>query len=42
MGHVLTCIIHAFAQADPDAVILQEKWDTKDGFWCLDYKEGQA
>ena len=41
MGHVLTCIIHAFAQADPDAVILEEKWDTKDGFWRLDCKEGQ-
>ena len=32
MGHVLTRIIHAFTQADPDATILQAKWDTSGGF----------
>ena len=41
MGHVLTRIIHAFTQADPDATILQAKWDTSGGFWHLDYEEGQ-
>ena len=32
MGHVLTWIIHAFAQANRDALILQAKWDINDGF----------
>ena len=32
LGHSLKRIIHAFAEADNDAVILMAKWDTQDGF----------
>ena len=32
MGHMLTWIIHTFAQANQDALILQAKWDINDGF----------
>ena len=39
MGHTLQRIIHAFAQADPDAKIFMAKWDIKDGFWRLDCAE---
>jgi len=31
LGHSLKCIIHAFAEADDDAVILMAKWDIQDG-----------
>ncbi len=33
LGHSLKRIIHAFAEADDDAVILMAKWDIQDGFW---------
>ena len=39
MGHTLQRIIHAFAQADPEAKIFMAKWDIKDGFWRLDCAE---
>ena len=41
MGHTLSRIIHAFAEADPDAKILMAKIDIKDGFWRLDCQEGK-
>jgi hypothetical protein len=41
MGHALQRIIHAFAEADPDAKIFMAKFDTKDGFWRLDCQEGE-
>ena len=31
-GHSLKHIIHAFAEADDDAVIIVAKWDIQDGF----------
>jgi hypothetical protein len=39
MGHTLSCIIHAFAEADEDSKIFLAKWDIKDGFWRLDCEE---
>jgi hypothetical protein len=41
MGHVLSRIIHAFAEAKEDSKIFLAKWDIKDGFWRLDCEEGQ-
>jgi hypothetical protein len=41
MGHALQRIIHAFAEADPDAKIFMAKFDIKDGFWRLDCQEGE-
>jgi hypothetical protein len=41
LGHVLTRIIHAFADPPSDAPIYMAKWDIKDGFWRLDCKKGQ-
>jgi hypothetical protein len=32
LGHLLKRLIHAFAEADNDAVILMAKWDIQDGF----------
>ena len=32
LGHSITCIIHAFAEAEEDACILMAKWDIQDGF----------
>jgi len=40
LGHSLTHIIHAFAEAEEDARIFMAKWDIKDGFWRLDAEEG--
>jgi hypothetical protein len=34
---MLSCIIHAFAEADPDVAIFMAKFDIKDGFWHLDH-----
>jgi hypothetical protein len=34
-------IIHAFAEADPNAKVFMAKWDIKDGFWHMDCKEGE-
>jgi hypothetical protein len=41
MGHVLSRIVHAFAEAGDDRKILMAKWDIKDGFWRLDCEAGQ-
>ncbi len=41
MGHTLSRIIHAFAEAEPDSKILMAKFDIKDGFWRLDCQEGK-
>ena len=41
MGHVLSRIIHAFAETAPDRKIFLAKWDIKDGFWRLDCEQGQ-
>jgi hypothetical protein len=38
LGHELSRIIHAFAEAKEDAKIFMAKWDIKDGFWQLDCK----
>ncbi len=35
LGHSLKRVIHAFAEADEDAVILLAKWDIQNGFWRL-------
>ena len=40
LGHSVSRIIHAFAEAKDDAVIFMAKWDIKDGFWRLDNGEG--
>ena len=40
LGHSLSRIIHAMAQADDDAKVFMAKWDIKDGFWRLDCEEG--
>jgi hypothetical protein len=41
LGHSLKRIIHAFAEADDDAVILMAKWDIQDGFWRLNCRVGE-
>ncbi len=41
LGHSLKWLIHAFAEADDDAVILLAKWDIQDGFWRLNFREGE-
>ena len=41
LGHSLKRIIHAFAEAEDDAVILMAKWDIQDGFWRLNCREGE-
>ncbi len=41
MGHSLKRLIHAFAKADNDAVILMAKWDIQDGFWQLSCRQGE-
>ena len=41
MGHALSRIVHAFAEAPKDTKIFLAKWDIKDGFWRLDCEEGQ-
>jgi len=40
LGHSLTRIIHAFAEAEEDACIFMAKWDMKDGFWRLGAEDG--
>ncbi len=40
LGHSLTQIIHAFAEANEDARIFIAKWDIKDGFWRLEMEDG--
>jgi len=41
LGHILTRIIHAFAETEDDAKIFMAKWDIKDGFWRMYGQEGQ-
>jgi hypothetical protein len=41
VGECLSCIIHAFAEADPTAKIFMAKWDMKDGFWRMDCAKGE-
>jgi hypothetical protein len=41
LGHSLKRLIHAFAEADNDAVILLAKWDIRDGFWRLNCYQGE-
>ena len=41
LGHSLKRIIHAFAEAEVDAVILMAKWDIQDGFWRLNCRTGE-
>ena len=41
LGHALSRIIHAFAEAEEDDKIFMAKWDIKDGFWRMDCAEGK-
>ena len=43
MGYSLKQIIYAMTEADlaGDEKVFMAKWDIKDGFWRLDYKEGE-
>jgi hypothetical protein len=41
IGECLAWVIHAFAEAEDDAKIFMAKWDTKDGFWRIDCREGE-
>ena len=41
IGHVILCLIHAFAEAPDGAKIFQAKWDIKDGFCRLGCKESE-
>jgi hypothetical protein len=41
LGHALSRIIHAFAEAEEGDKIFMAKWDIKDGFWCMDCAEGE-
>jgi hypothetical protein len=39
LGHSLSRIIHAFAEAEHNTRIFMAKWDIKDGFWRMDAEE---
>ena len=41
MGHLLMWVVHAFAQADPDAKLFMAKQDIKDEFWRLACEKGE-
>eukprot|EP00956_Cyclotella_meneghiniana_P012280 scaffold17443_cov38-Cyclotella_meneghiniana.AAC.11 len=41
LGHSLSRIIHAFAEADEDAKVFMAKFDIKDGFWRLSCETGE-
>ena len=41
LGHLLKRLIHAFAEADDNAMILMAKWDIQDGFWRLNCRDGE-
>ena len=41
IGNVLMRLIHALSEAPYEAKIFQAKWDTKYGFWRLDFREGE-
>ena len=40
LGHVLKQLIHAFAEAPMDVLILEAKWDITNGFWRIDSQKG--
>ncbi len=41
LGHSLSRLIHAFAEANENDKIFMAKWDVKDGFWRLDCQDGE-
>ena len=41
LGHSLSRIIHAFAEADEDAKVFMAKFDIKEGFWRLSCETGE-
>jgi len=41
LGHLLSHIIHAFAETEDDTRIFMAKWDIKDGFWRMDKEAGR-
>jgi hypothetical protein len=41
MGHVLSRLIHAMADAGPEDKVFMAKFDIKDGFWRLNCKTGE-
>ena len=41
LGHSFKRLIHVFAEADNNAVILMAKWDIQDSFWRLNCREGE-
>jgi hypothetical protein len=41
VSHLLLQIIHAFMEADDDIKVFMAKYDMKDGFWCLDCRDGE-
>jgi hypothetical protein len=41
LGHALSCIIHAFAEARENDKVFMAKWDIKDGFWRMACKAGK-
>ncbi len=41
IGECLSRIINAFAEMDPTAKVFMAKWDIKDGFWRMDWAEGE-
>ena len=41
MGHALSQILHAFAEADDIEKIFMAKWDIKDGFWHMNCEAGE-
>jgi hypothetical protein len=42
LGHLLSRMIHAFAEAEENNKIFTAKWDVKDGFWRMDCPEGAS
>ena len=41
LGHALSRIIHAFAEAEEGDIIFMAKWDIKEDFWRMDCVEGK-
>ncbi len=41
IGESLLHIIHAFSEANEDAIFFMVKWDIKDGFWRMDCENGE-
>ena len=40
IGNVIMQLIFVFTEAQDESKIFQAKWDIKDGFWILDFREG--